>query len=159
MPQLYGADEVARLQNKLAAVFSLVDGAGLEAEVLAHYSRYLAVQLAGFSEESLKLLVSAHARKRSTVQIHRFVEGRIRLLWGINATKLKDTLDSFDTSWWHELQQTHSQEVEALNSVGKLRDSITHGGNSGVSMPIVKQYRDDVFRLFRKLSLLLDPPS
>ncbi|WP_146084283.1 HEPN domain-containing protein [Rathayibacter sp. AY1F6] len=157
MPRLYGADEVSSQQKKLDSVFALIDGADVGSEARAHYARYLCIRLAGFAEQSVKDLVSAHARKQSTATVHRFVEGRMGKLWGINQTKLKETLDSLNPEWWDALIQKLPDEVEALHSVGKLRDNISHGGDSGVGIPQMQQYRDSIVRLVAYLCELLDP--
>jgi len=157
MPRLYGADAVRSQQQRLTAVFLLIDGLQLSSEAKAHYARYLCIRLAGFAEQSLKDLVIAHAEKQSAPTIRRYVEGRIGRLWGINRDKLKDTLDAFDPGWWTDLEAKLPQEIESLHSVGKLRDNISHGGDSGIGMPQVQQYRDDIFRLVAHLCGLLDP--
>jgi len=159
MPRLYGADEVHRQQKKLNAVFVLIDGTDISDEARSHYARYLCIRLAGFAEQSLKDLVSAHARNKSTATVHRFVERRMGKLWGINQTKLKETLDALNPQWWDTLVLKLPDEVEALQSVGKLRDNISHGGDSGISLPTVQQYRDSVFRLVAYLCDLLDPKT
>ncbi|WP_167132529.1 HEPN domain-containing protein [Paramicrobacterium chengjingii] len=159
MPRLYGADEVHRQQKKLNAVFVLIDGTDISDETRSHYARYLCIRLAGFAEQSLKDLVSAHARNQSTATVHRFVEGRMGKLWGINQTKLKETLDALNPEWWDALVLKLPDEVDALQSVGKLRDNISHGGDSGISLPTVQQYRDSVFRLVAYLCDLLDPKT
>jgi len=157
MPRLYGADEVKSQRKKLTAVFALIDGADVGSEATSHYARYLCIRLAGFAEQSLKDLVSAHAKKQSAPTVHRFVEGRMGKLWGINQAKLKDTLDALNPQWWLDLENKMPQEVGSLHSIGKLRDNISHGGDSGVGIPQVTQYRDDIYRLFDHLCELLDP--
>lgn len=157
MTRLYGADEVRSQQKRLAAVFALIDGVDVGSEAKAHYARYLCIRLAGFAEQSLKDLVSAHARKQSAPTVHRFVEERMGRMWGINQTKLKDTLDALNPDWWNELVKKHPEEVEALHSVGRLRDNISHGGDNGVGIQQVQAYRDAIFKLFAYLSELLDP--
>lgn len=159
MPQLYGADKVRSQQRHLESVFTLIDGSDLSTEARAHYARYLCILLAGFAEQALKDLVAEHARRQSAPTVHRFVEGRMGKLWGINQVKLRETLDAFDQQWWADLEAKLPQEIDALNSVGKLRDSISHGGDSGVGMTQVQQYRDGVFRLVAYLCSLLDPRS
>lgn len=157
MPRFYGADEVQRQQKRLIAVFELIDGTEVDNEARSHYARYLCVRLAGFAEQSLKDLVSAHARRQSADTVHRFVEERMGKLWGINGRKLKETLDALNPDWWGELEQKLPEELEALNSVGKLRDNISHGGDTGIGLPQIQQYRDAVFRLMARLCQLLDP--
>lgn len=157
MPTLYGADAVKSDQKKLAAVFTLIDNTNIGSEARSHYARYLCIRLAGFAEQSLKDLISAHARTHSSATVHKFVEAKMSKLWGINQTKLQDTLISFNPDWWEKISLKHPDELEALHSVGKLRDNISHGGNSGIGIPQVQQYRDSVFRLVDFLCELLDP--
>ncbi|MFL0458571.1 HEPN domain-containing protein [Brachybacterium paraconglomeratum] len=157
MPRLYGSDEVRSQQKQLTIVFALVEGVDVDPELTSHFARYLCVRLAGFAEKSLKDLVVAHARARSSATVHRFVEGQMGKVWGINQSKLKDVLDALDPGWWDPLASRFSREIDALNSVGKLRDSISHGGPSGIGIPQVQQYRDDIYALFYHLCELLDP--
>lgn len=157
MPRLYGADEVKSQQKKLSSVFALIDGTDVGGEARSHYARYLCIRLAGFAEQSLKDLVSAYARNHADPSVHRFVEGRMGKLWGINQSKLKDTLDSLNPDWWNQISQALPDELEALHSVGKLRDNISHGGDSGIGLAQIQQYRDSIFRLVAYLCSLLDP--
>lgn len=159
MARLYGADEVRSQQKKLNVVFLLIDEAEIGIEARSPYARYLCVRLAGFAEQSLKDLVSAYARNMSAPPVHRFVDGRMGKLWGINQTKLKETLDALDPDWWDALAQRLPEELEALHSVGKLRDNISHGGDSGISLSQIQQYRDSIYRLVAYLCKLLDPNS
>lgn len=157
MPRLYGTDEVRSQQRKLISVFALLDGADVDIEAQAHYARYLCVRLSGFAEQSLKTLVTAHARSQASPTVHRFVEERIGKLWGINQVKLKETLESLNPEWWVTLTEKFPEEISALHSVGTLRDNVAHGGDNGIGMPQVQIYRDSVFRLFAHLCDLLDP--
>ena len=157
MPTLYGADQVRSQRRRLDSAFESIDGTDIGTEALSHFSRYLCICLAGFAEQSLKDLVSQHARNKSAPRIHSFVENRIGKVWGINRRKLQETLTSFDSTWWDELERDLPEELEALNSVGRLRDSISHGGGSGISLLQVKEYQESIYRLIDHLCELLDP--
>jgi len=158
MPTFYGTDEVRRQKQRLEKVFTLIDGVqSIDSEAQAHYARYLCVRLAGFAEQSVKDLVSEHARAQASPTVHRYVEAKIRGLWGINERKLKETLDSFDERWWPSIEAAFEREIAALQSVGKLRDNISHGGDSGITLPTIKQYKQDVLRLVDHLCTILDP--
>lgn len=157
MPQFYGTSEVRRQENKLLRVFQLVEGASLDDELKSHYAKYLCVRVAGFAEKALKDLVSAHAKHHATKPIHSYVEARMNKLWGIDKSKLKEVIAGLDSSWWETLENNFAQELESLNSVGKTRNNVSHGGDQGITMDTVTQYRDDVIRLTRQLSQTLDP--
>lgn len=158
MPNLYGANSVRSEQKRLNNVFSLIDGTDLNDEARSHYARYLCIRLAGFAEQSLKNLVTVHARNKSAPSIHRFVELQMAKLWGINQDKLRRTLDELNPDWWRDLLKKLPDEVDALQSVGKLRDRISHGGNDSITIPTVQQYKESVFCLISYLCDLLDPP-
>lgn len=51
------------------------------------------------------------------------------------------------------------QEISSLQSVGKLRDNISHGNDGGITLLTMKQYSADVIKLIRKLCDVLDPIS
>jgi len=157
MPQLYGRNEVRRQQQRVRTVFDLVDGKGLDSEVEAHFARYLCIRLAGFAEQSLKDLVSAHAKAQASPEVHRYVEAKVNLVWGINRTKLKETLDSLNPTWMEQLETSMTQELDTLHSVGKTRDNVSHGGDTGVTLITVIRYREDVFKLVNRLVSFLDP--
>jgi len=148
---------VAQREAKLRAKLALVDGQGLDSEILANYARYSCILLAGFAEQSLKELLSEHARLRASSAVHRHVEFSVNKTWGINRLKLKTLLESFDEAWYAELCETHEEHLEALQSVGKIRDSISHGSDSGITMATIIRYADSVFELYRRLCDLIDP--
>ena len=155
--QLRGRAEVVRREQKLNSIFALVSGAELSPELSAHYARYLCILVAGYAEQSLKVLISEHARKGSRPTVHRSVELSIGRLWGINQTKLKDVLDSFDVDWFGSLAEADERGLSSLQSVGKLRDNISHGSDGGITLATINQYFVDIKGLVRCLCDLLDP--
>lgn len=159
MPTLRGRNAVAQREAKLKSKLALVDNKALDSELLANYARYFCVLLAGFAEQSLKELLSEHARTRSSSGVHRHVEISVNKIWGINRAKLQALLDSFDEAWYATLCETHEEHLEALHSVGKLRDSISHGSDSGVTMTTIIGYSEKIFELFRSISDMVDPKS
>ena len=153
----YGRGEVLRLEQIYRSKADLINGASLSKELGANYARYLCVLLAGFAEQSLKALLTEHARKKSNSAVHRFVDKNVNSMWGINQHKMQEMLDSFDPTWFKDLEQGMEQELSALQSVGKLRDNISHGSDAGITLDTMKSYSTDVIKLMRKLSDLLDP--
>lgn len=157
MPQFYGTSEVRRQETRLLNTFSLVEHAKLDKELESHYARYLSIRVAGFAEKALKDLVSAYARHHAAKPIHSYVEAKMSKLWGIDKAKLKEVISGLDSSWWQDLEDNLPQELDSLNSVGKTRNNVSHGGDQGITLDTVIQYRDDVIRLTRRLSQVLDP--
>jgi uncharacterized protein YpuA (DUF1002 family) len=149
MAQLRGRHEVARRKQRLAALMTKIDGSGLEAELIAHYSRYLCVLVSGFVEQSVKELVAQYCRDRANTEIQQYVGRQMGLLRNIDFEKLKQLVESFNVDWWRELQALRADELEAFGSVAAVRNNVSHGGDAGMTMGTVRQY-------FQQISAVLD---
>ncbi|WP_157987666.1 HEPN domain-containing protein [Jiangella endophytica] len=152
-----GRADVIRRLEKFNSALTLIEGKELEAELVAHYSRYLCVLLSGVIEQSTKELVIEYARRRSSPQLHRYVQAQLRLLRNIDEEKLRKLIQSLETSWWTDLEDDYFEEIDAIRSVAGLRNSISHGGDSGITIVTVRQYYRDASKLLRALCDLLDP--
>jgi len=157
MVQFYGTDEVRRQEKRLSTTFELIKKAPVDKETQAHFARYLSVRVAGYAEQSLKDLVSAYARHHGSAPLHSYVESKVNKVWGIDRAKLEEVITGLDNTWWSDLKEKMPQELDSLNSVGKIRNNVSHGGDQGVTLDTVTQYRDDVIQLVRYLCELLDP--
>jgi hypothetical protein len=155
--RFYGREEVTRKREKLKATFSAIDGVGLESELLSHYSRYLCVLISGYFEQSVKELVVQYCRDRSASQIVRYVNGQISQLRNINREKLKKLMESLDPEWWQALLRDRETELETLDSVAAIRNAISHGLDTGITMATVVQYFSQVDDLLDDISDWLDP--
>jgi hypothetical protein len=153
-----GRHEVARRKAKLQAVFQAIDGASLQPELTSHFARYLCVLVSGFAEQSSKELVTHYCRLRSEARIQRYVGKQLKRLRNIDKEKLKQLVESFDPKWWQDLASRFPDELEAFDSVATLRNNISHGGESGVTLNTMKQYFKDVAVVVDALCDRFDPP-
>ncbi len=112
-----GRAEVARRRQRLAATFSAIDGAGVGSELTSHYSRYLCVLVSGYAEQAVKELVVHYSRTKSSEPIQRYVGKQLGRLRNIDLDKLRQLIESFQPSWWDELQQRRPDELSAFTSV------------------------------------------
>lgn len=151
-----GRDEVARRKIKLEAVFAQMVGAELTPELISHYSRYLCVLVSGHAEQSVKELVTQYVRLRSEQRVQRYVGKQLDRLRNINVEKLRQLIESFDNQWWRDLEQKFPDELEAFDSVATIRNSIAHGGDTGITPVTVRQYFDQVSTVLDALCALLD---
>lgn len=155
--RFYGRDEVARRRQKLTAAFDSISGAAVGGELVSHYSRYLCVLVSGYFEQSVKELVVQYCRDRSSRQIVRYVNGQISLVRNINKASLKKLVESLDPDWWQVLALAREAELEALDSVAAIRNAISHGQDTGITLATVAQYYRQIDQLLRDLSDWLDP--
>ncbi|MQB01961.1 MAG: hypothetical protein GEU78_17130 [Actinobacteria bacterium] len=59
--------------------------------------------------------------------------------------------------WWSEIESKRRDELEAFGSVATVRNSISHGGDAGITLSSVKQYFDQVSAVLEDLSEYFDP--
>jgi len=157
MTTLYGRAEVLRRKQRLKATFASINGLSLDPEVLSHYSRYLCVLTSGYAEQAIKELAIQYSRQRSAEQVTRYVSGQIDKLRNINRERLKQLLNSFDPTWWEKLEEARQAELEALDSVVAVRNAISHGLDTGITMTRISDYFQSIGALLDDLANKLDP--
>ncbi len=158
MPPARGRAEVARRKQRLVALFTAIDGAGLGPELTAHYSRYLCVLVSGYAEQSVKELVTQYCRSKANEPIQRYVGKQLGRLRNIDLEKLKQLIESFRVEWWTGLESKRGDELLAFGSVATVRNAISHGAETGITMATVRQYFEQISVVLDDLCDLFDPP-
>lgn len=159
MPHHAGRDEVLRRKQKLDGVFTMVEGAPLSGELASHYARYLCVLVSGHIEQSVKELVLQYVRLRSEQRVTRLVARQLNRVRNIDQESLKALISSLDATWWPAIEGAHSDELAAFDSVVAVRNSISHGGDGGITLATIRQYFGQVSTVLSALSDLLDRRS
>jgi hypothetical protein len=154
---LVGRAEVGRRKQRLEALFVAIDGADLSPELTAHYSRYLCVLVSGHAEQSVKELVVQYARLCSNEQMQRYVGKQVGRLRNLTLERLKQLVESFKVDWWTTLEQNRADELDAFGSVATVRNAISHGVETSVTMATVKQYFEQISTVLDDLADLFDP--
>lgn len=158
MVQARGRSDVKRRRDRLDSVVRQVDGTALQPELLAHFARYLAVLISGYVEQSAKELIREYARRQGDIRVQRLVGKHVERFRNLDNDKLKQMLDALDPDWWPMLAAAHPDDLEALGSIATLRNNISHGGDSGVSLVVVKGHLECVENVVKWLVERLDPP-
>jgi len=152
-----GTAEVDRRRQRLQSTFDLINGQAIPPELLAHYSRYLCVLVSGFIETSVEELVTHYCRIRSAEPVERFVTQQVGRINNIDLDKLRQLVYTFNPDWWAILEAEHPDELQAFLSVASTRNSVSHGGDTGITIGTVCQYFDQVTVVIVRLCELFDP--
>lgn len=155
--RVFGRHEVKRRRDRLRTTFDQINGAQLDSELVSHYSRYLTVLISGYAEQSTKELVRQYVRTHSDTRTQRYVGKQLDKLRNVDKDKLRQLLQSLDVSWWETLEMSMPDELDALDSVATIRNNVSHGGDSGITMGTAEQYLTQVDAVIRILCDLLDP--
>jgi hypothetical protein len=128
-------------ERRLDTLFAKVSELDFDAEMQAHWARYLCVLCSGYLESSLRDILYEYVRGRTSTQIRNFVNSRLQDFQNPKFEKIKDLLTLFDAEWAKLLDESISQDVkDAINSIVANRHQIAHGADVGISFKVINDY-------------------
>jgi hypothetical protein len=127
-----------RLDNLVARAKDL----SFDEELLAHWSRYLAVLMSGYLEVAIGELCLQHVETRSHPNIRNYVYADVReSLRNPKFGRVADLLGKFDSSFSEGLRKAVSPEtIEAIDGIVDAKNHIAHGEDHGVTMGTVRRW-------------------
>lgn len=139
--------QVHQRKQRLDAVFSRTSVLPPDDEALAHWARYLCVLVSGFLENSVREVLTEFARTRSDPAVARYVAADLSGLTNARATKIVELVARFGPDHRSAVERAIEGDMrDALDSVVANRNLIAHGGNVGLTLPVVRDYYARVVR-------------
>ena len=136
-----GRAQVYGEKQRLDETFKRAAGVGGDAELSSDFARYLCVLVSGFLEQAIIELLLEYVKLRSSESIHRHLGPRLRHFTTAKAGNIINLLGSFDLNWQKDLESFLVDErKDAVDSVVNLRQTISHGRFTGVTMASVQRY-------------------
>ncbi len=127
-------------------------------ELQAHWAKYLCILVSGFLESSISAIYSEYAQKCANSNIANYVERQLNGFQNPNMTKILALAGSFNANWRKELEKaTESQIKDSIDSVVRIRNSIAHGQNIGVSHSYIKIYYQDAVKVVELIEKQCNP--
>jgi hypothetical protein len=140
-----GRAQVQREKQRLDDTFRRASGTGDNPELMSDFASYLCVLVSGFLEQAIIELLLEYVRVRSAEPIQRHIEQRLRRFTTANTQNITGLLGSFDPDWQKDLQSFLVDErKDAVDSVVNLRQIVSHGRFTGLTMVGVQRYYDRV---------------
>jgi hypothetical protein len=133
-------------KQRLDYLFQQVSGIADE-EMKSHWARYLCVLVAGFIENSLRIMLVKYAAAKSHPNVANYVNNKIKNITNLNNEKLKQLLGSFNSDWGKIIEDNVlDDQREAIDSILANRHQIAHGQPVGITYARVNQYYAKVVR-------------
>ena len=140
-----GRAQVQREKQRVDATFKRATGAQDDPELLSDFARYLCVLVYGFLEQSVIEILLEYVRLRAQESVQRHVEQRLRRFTTANAQNIAHLLGSFDPDWERDLvNYLVDEHKDAVNSIVDLRQTVSHGRFTSVTMTNVHRYYERV---------------
>jgi len=133
--------EVSRRKQQLDHLFKQIASFQGDAELQAHWARYLCVLVCGFIEVAVSEIYSEFARSKSQSYIANYVQKQLRRFHNPNMEKLLSLAGSFNELWRDKLKKDIDGELkDAVDSIVNNRNNIAHGRNSDITYGRIKDY-------------------
>jgi hypothetical protein len=141
--------------HKLDHLFKVVAKINDE-EIKAHLSKYLCVLTSGLIENSIRILLSDCAKKKSHPYIGNYVNKKIDRLTNLKHNNIIELLQLFSDSWSEKYRNDITDEQKAaIDSVIDNRHSIAHGRNIGLTFVTIQKYYKDTKAVIQILESII----
>jgi hypothetical protein len=140
--------EIARHKQRLDTLFAKSALLPHEDEILAHWARYLCVQVSGFLEVSIKTIYREYAKNTSAPNIQNYVTKQLSNFQNPTSGKISNLVGSFNPEWEKELNDAIEGEIkDSIDSIINIRNKVAHGENSGIRLSTIKNYYENAVKL------------
>jgi hypothetical protein len=133
---------VSRQKQRIDDLFKRTEEAtNGDANMQAHWARYLCVLVSGFVENALKEVYSDFIRRAASKPVVDYATHKLLSLNNPNAERICQLAGSFKKEWQEELT-TFMQDgaKEAVDSIMNNRNQIAHGGDVGITVVRTRDY-------------------
>ncbi|MDZ7705482.1 MAG: HEPN domain-containing protein [Trueperaceae bacterium] len=142
--------EVVKHYDRLNSLFDKIkqlEGLDVETEMRSHWARYLCVLTSGFLEVSVRAIYSEYLRVRVDSSVFGFLEKGLKIQ-NPKMNKILDLAGAFNKDWEIELRAfTEGELKDAVDSIVDVRNSISHGQDSGITYVRIKQYYESAVKV------------
>jgi hypothetical protein len=119
-----------------------------DAELLAHWARYMCVLVSGFIETSVQTILREYTRNKSAPEIDHFVSQHLKDFQNAKMEKFLGLLSDFSPEIAARVRTTTEGDLkDAVDSVVQNRHQIAHGQPSGISLVTIRRYYEDVVKV------------
>jgi hypothetical protein len=133
--------EIVRYRSVLDALFKKGATLTRDAEVQAHWARYLCVLVSGFIEVSVRAVFEEFARRQSSPAVANFVARSLRDFQSARMDRILAVARDFDPLLENRLRlATEGELKDAVDSVVANRHNIAHGGTVGITLGTITRY-------------------
>jgi len=124
--------EVFRLKQKLDYIFELSRKLPDEPmEIRSHWARYLCIQLSGFLEISVRIILTQYIVANSSPKIQKYVLAKIKGFQNPKSAKISELVGSFQKPWRERLERSDLERArQDIDSVVTNRNQIAHGDDT-----------------------------
>ena len=126
-------------------------------ELKAQIAQHLCVLSSGYIEEAVRLTLTRFAEAQSSPRVAAYASSQLNTFQNPRFEKIMVLLSTFDPSWRSHFEaQPTSEMKDAVDSIVKNRNQISHGHQVGLSLATFNRYFVQVKLFVDELDQLVD---
>jgi NAD-specific glutamate dehydrogenase len=115
--------EIERQRRRLDDVFQKVRDLSWDAELQAHWARYLCILTSGFIETSVRTIYLQYAEQKSAPYVASYVESQLSRFQNPRMERIIQLASAFNPRWGDEIRSNMADELkDAIDSIVSLRN-------------------------------------
>jgi len=125
-------------------------------EVAANLRSYGTVLICGFVERSVEVIVLERLKSRAQSRVLNFVKSHFKRGTNYNCEAICQLLERFEPDWknnFKDFMNDNEKEVDGLTSTYAVRNSVAHGGSTGINAKTLRERRDGAKKIVGALIL------
>lgn len=134
----------------LDAYINRVCGAGVPEEFLPDLLKFGTVLICGTVEQCVQIIILHRLQARAHPKVLNFVKSHFRRGMNLDCPAIGQLLARFDGEWYRKFERfvaDNDDVKEGISSAYGIRNSVAHGGSSGVGSKRLKELFDTSKRL------------
>lgn len=144
--------ELVRYNQKLDSLFKKAREISEDAEVQAHWARYLCVLVCGFLEIAVRTTYREYARNKAHPNVSNYVTRKLDLFRSPKMGNIVELTKLFSKEWADDLElATEGQLKDAVDSIVAVRHEIAHGKDTGISYVQLREYYQSAVKVAKLL--------
>jgi hypothetical protein len=137
--------EIGRQKQRLDDIFQKTHAAtNQDAEIQAHWAKYLTVLTAGLLENAISEVYKDYVGASSNPRVAKYASSVLDRIQNPKCDRFVEVARAFDSSWAEALITYTSSNgtKEAIDSIMNERNHIAHGKDSSISLARIREYYD-----------------
>ena len=127
-------------RDRIHDLFNMIDPIE-EAELKAHWARYLCVLISGFLENSVRTIYGDYSTASADVRSANYIKQKLKRFYNPHMNKLLGLCGEFADEWATALKSgTDGPRRAAIDSIVNNRNRIAHGEDVPITVAQVRAY-------------------
>ena len=146
--------QLQKLKNQWELIPKKCSG---DLEVEAQWARYMCIRCAGFFETALREILGKYLEDTSSSNSARYGKQALKRNQNPGSEQIVQILGFFNSSWRDNLENNlcwTDGGKDAFDSVINIRNNIAHGGDAGITLGTLTQYRDKAIKVLEYIEEL-----